>query len=118
MAVVQGKAVDVAPATIQITWPALANGDTGAFQACPNLRNMTVQVYGTQGVGGAVTMQGSPDGAAVGTLHSSGSDLVIGTLDWAEPWPIDENPVYLRPNVTAGDGTTSVTVVVTGTLKN
>lgn len=93
-------------------WSGLANGDDGngadyGFGA----GGRTVQVGGTFGVGGNLAVEGSNDGTTWYTLNDlAGSAL--GTITAAGLHSIREEPLYIRPHVTAGDGTTSLTVTL------
>lgn len=92
------------------SWLALANGDTGFPDSSGRLSDKSVQVTGTFGAGGSVTIQGSNDGGTTWfTLNdpSAGTDLTFTTAGGFE---ILENVELIRPNVTAGDGTTALNV--------
>lgn len=69
----------------------------------------TVQVEGTLGAGGTVAMQGSNDGGVNWrTINDAfGVALNVTALSVKQ---FTERPEQLRPAITAGDGTTSVTV--------
>jgi hypothetical protein len=71
----------------------------------------TVQVTGTFGVGGSVAMEGSNDGGTTwGLLKDAyGVDIALTT---AVCRAIGDNPMLIRPRVTAGDGTTNLTVTI------
>jgi len=45
-----------------VTWSGLLNGDTGTPLEEPDFGDRTVQIGGTFGAGGSVTLQGSNDG--------------------------------------------------------
>lgn len=93
-----------------VTWSTLTNGDDGAPVQMPGSADRTVQVFGTFGAGGNVRIEGSNDG-----LHWSAlRDAVHAELDvTAESIrQVLEVVRYMRPRVTAGDGTTSLTVVM------
>ena len=96
------------------TWTGLLqpSSDVGASISMGPCIGMTVQLSGTLGTGGAVTMKGSNDGTNWGDL----ADPVIGTpvvLDAiGEMSFIGNRPLYIRPEVTAGDGATNLTVIV------
>lgn len=68
-----------------------------------------VQVTGTFGAGGSVTIQGSnDDGTTWSTLKDAfGTALTFTSAGIAQ---ITELPQYIRPSVTAGDGTTAINV--------
>lgn len=92
------------------TWTGLANGNTGDSISCARWSDKTVQVGGTFGAGGSVTMQGSNDGTNWATLHNAQGNAITATTATMEL--IAENPRYIRPNVTAGDGTTAMSVII------
>jgi len=93
-----------------VTWPALANGDTGEACDVVALPDKTVQVVGTFGTGGSITMQGSNDGTNWATLTDPlGNDITFTATGLKT---LLENPLYIRPIVTAGDGTTSLTAIL------
>ncbi len=101
-----------------ITWADMANGDDGEPLMFAGHADKTMQVFGTFGSGGSVTFEGSndarvatdPNNAVWFTMNdpqtlplvktAAGGDLII------------ENPRYMRPRVTAGDGDTSITVIL------
>lgn len=95
---------------VLVTWTGLLNGDTGSAVGLANFADKTMQVTGTFGSGGSVTMQGSNDGTNWFTLVDPQGNALTKTSAAGEL--ILENPVYIRPNVTAGDGTTSLAVTV------
>ena len=93
------------------TWAPLtttnADGDPVAFQGSGD---RTVQVQGTFGSGGSVTLQGSNDGTNWRTLVDPQGSAITATS--AILSAIEQCPVFVRPFVTAGDGTTSLTVTL------
>ena len=101
----------------KVAWSGLLNGDTGDGQDLSRFRDAVVQVTGTLGAGGSVSIEGSNDGGT--TYHvlndsrGEGNALTFTALDTRA---MNERPLLVRPNVTAGDGSTnfSVTVVATG----
>lgn len=96
--------------TVTVTWAALANGDDGApvdfRQFCDN---RSVQVAGTPGAGFGLNIEGSNDGGVNwATLsNQAGSALALTAVGIKS---VAENTLLLRPRVTGGDGTTSITV--------
>jgi hypothetical protein len=116
------------PGALIITWTGLLNGDDGAPYTIPNRADKSVQVFGTFGAGGSCRVEGTnqqaftPDGTAIGSLtYAALNDPQGNVLDVtaAKIEQVLENPNAIRPRVTAGDGTTSLTVVmvVTSVLK-
>jgi hypothetical protein len=93
----------------------VANGDTGAPVRIPAHADITVQARGTMGVGGSVTMEGTmddaltPAGGSYGSLHKT--DLTNATFTvTGSLLQVLEHPLQIRPNCTAGDGTTSIII--------
>lgn len=102
---------------VKITWAGLRVNDTGAWVKAARFADKTVQVIvDAAGSGDAVTMEGSPDdGATTGDIHGAQGELLVTELVGAtltDPEVLAENPESIRPHVTAGDGTTDLTVVV------
>lgn len=93
-----------------ITWTPLANGDTGSPVIEAEFSDRTVQVTGTFGVGGSVTLEGSNDGVNFVALTDPQGNAITKTAAAIEA--VQEGPKYMRPNVTAGDGTTALTVTI------
>jgi hypothetical protein len=92
-----------------VTWSAIPNGQQGiGWSIGPFWATLTAQLTGTLGAGGSVTMEGSMDNTNWGSLHQAGG--TVATLTALGLVSIVELPLYIRPNVTAGDGTTALTV--------
>ena len=89
-----------------ITWEALANGDTGSPIEMPGSDIRSVQFDGTFGTGGTIVFEGSNDGTTYFTLTDPQGNAVSKTAAALEA--IEERPRFIRPKVTAGDGTTSL----------
>jgi hypothetical protein len=94
----------------------LANGDTGQWVALPFHTDYTVEVVGTFGAGGSVQLEGSNDvvnSPSVQTIlndaRGKGNPLVFTSADIRT---VLDCPTQIRPNCTAGDGTTSLIVRV------
>jgi hypothetical protein len=98
----------------EIKWTGLLNGDTGDAQATGTLSDKSIQVLGTFGTGGTVVLEGSNDGGTTwSTLNDTrgeGNALSFTSSDLRQTL---ENTRHIRPNVTAGDGSTNLTVIVT-----
>lgn len=90
---------------------ALFNGDQGLPQSGPRLSDKTVQVTGTFGAGGSVQIEGSNDGGATWHILNDPQGTPL-TFTAAKTETILENPQLIRPNVTAGDGTTLLNVLL------
>lgn len=92
------------PPTFSIVWSGLLNTDDGAaWEWNRGAAERSVTVSGTFGAGGTLVMEGSANGAtwtSIGTIQSAGG---LGLYsDWR----------YIRPRVTAGDGTTNLVVTM------
>lgn len=98
------------PTLITVLWEGLANGDVGASIPINYLHyaDRCVQVVGTFGSGGSVSMKGSNDGSTFATLTTPADAAVTFTATGLKQ--LLENPANLRPEVTAGDGTTDLDV--------
>lgn len=90
----------------------LANGDQSTALTAPNLPDKTVQVTGTFGVGGSVQIEGSNDGGTTWHILNDTRGETTGAMTFtaADTRQLLENPERIRANVTAGDGTTALTV--------
>lgn len=93
-----------------ITWSPLANGDDGRPIEMPGSADRTIQVFGTFGLGGNLRIEGSNDGTNWAVL----SDPQGNVLDIISPKieSVLELTRFIRPRVTAGDGTTSLTAIL------
>lgn len=93
---------------LRTQWTGLLNGDDGNPETPGRLSDRSVQISGTFGAGGSISIQGSNDGINWTILRDpAGAALTFTTADLKE---VLENTQYIRPVVTAGDGTTSLTV--------
>lgn len=93
---------------VLVTWTGLLNGDDGAPVQLIKYADRSVQIVGVFGTGGTVAIEGSNNGTDYATLNSvTGTALTVTTAGVRQ---ILENTVLLRPRVTAGDGTTTLTV--------
>lgn len=93
---------------VLVQWT-LANGDTGAPFNGFGIIDGSVQVQGTFGVGGSVQMEMSNDGTNYQLMADpQGTDIVKTAADLETILDIVGRQV--RPNCTAGDGTTALVV--------
>lgn len=90
------------------TWTGLDSDDSGTPITIVDYTDQTMTVRGTFGAGGSVTIQGSNDGSNWFTLTDPQGNALTKTAAGIEM--VVEAPRYVRPIVTAGDGTTSLTV--------
>lgn len=89
------------------TWTPLENGDSGSVLSNIGNRFATVQISGTFGVGGTISLQGSLDGVIYQTLlDNSGAAVTFTTAGMVT---VRDIVSYYKPLVTAGDGTTALT---------
>lgn len=88
------------------TWPTLANGDDGSPIQFSGSGDKSIQVDGTFSVGGTVVIEGSIDGTNYYTLTDAlGNSL---SLTGGGIKSVGQHTVFIRPRVTAGDGSTSI----------
>ena len=93
-----------------IQWPSMVNGDSGTALLLAQYADRSVQVTGTFGSGGVVTIEGSNDGVNFSPLTDpQGNEL---TFNATKIEAVTEMVAHIRPRVTAGDGTTSLTVTI------
>ncbi len=101
-----------------VTWGPMANGDVGVPYSSPHMADKSVQVSGTFGAGGNLRIEGSnqqgfdSSGNALTPTYATLNDPQGTALNFTAAGikAILENTNLVRPNVTAGDGTTSLTV--------
>lgn len=91
------------------TWTPMLNGDVGDPVTLPGYHDRSVQVTGTFGTGGSVAVEGSNDGAVNYAALRDPSSTTIAITS-AGMKAVLEAAIHMRPHVTAGDGTTSLTV--------
>lgn len=92
------------------TWASLLNGEAGTAVKLANYASRCVQISGTFGVGGSVSIEGSNDGTTWAVLSDSLGNALTKTAAALDD--ILENPRELRARVTAGDGTTNLKVTI------
>lgn len=101
---------------ILVTWPALANGDDGRPVRLCEYNEKTFQATGTLGAGGALAWEGSMDGVTWAALNTKqGTAISQTTLGLVST---QDRPIWVRPHVTAGDGTTSFTAAMAGHIQS
>jgi hypothetical protein len=88
-------------------WTGLVNGDDGTPISWLEYADRSVQFLGTFGTGGSVRLEWSNDGGTtwVTCTDAQGNDI-IKTAAGGEA--VTELGLLVRPRVTAGDGTTSL----------
>ena len=92
------------------TWTGLLNGDDGAGAQYTGSGDRSVQITGTFGAGGTVVVEGTLDGTNWFGLRDPSSTAISFTTAGLKA--ILENVLAVRPRVTAGDGTTTITAIL------
>ena len=101
-----------------IVWSGLLTTDTGAWVQVPFYSDKTVQVSGATGTGGLITIEGTNQAAPLAgeTIVSVLDDIISNTplssLGLLAMGLIGENPLWIRPIVVSGDGTTNFKVAI------
>jgi hypothetical protein len=93
----------------RVLWENVPNGSTGEAVQLGSYQDRSVQVTGTFGAGGSVSIQGSNDG---GTTWATLSDPLGNALTFTAAGlkQVLELTDRVRCSVTAGDGTTSLDI--------
>lgn len=99
-------------ASIQVSWTNLTFSglDTGSPLSYSAWNERTVHVFGTFGVGGTVSIEGSNDGTNWAPVANRAGAAMTFTTPGLNR--VQDYPLYLRPRITAGDGTTSLSVFI------
>lgn len=92
-----------------VTWAAMANGDVGLPVELVGFSDRSVQIIGTFGTGGNAKIEGSNDGTNYVVLSDPQGTALDATT--ARIKAVSELTRYFRPRISAGDGTTALTVV-------
>lgn len=104
--------------SVTVTWSGLTNASTddGTPVEFADYADRSIQVQGTIGAGGNLRIEGSNDGTNYVVLTDpQGTALnfvAAGTLE-----QVQEMTRFLRPRITAGDGTTNLTCTMYGARK-
>src|SRR5687767_1915693 len=91
-----------------VVWTGLDVDDSGSPVEIPGFPDRTVTIEGTFSVGGSCTLQGSNDGTNYYSLTDPQGNAITKTAGGVEL--VTENTRYVRPLVTAGDGSTAIQV--------
>lgn len=97
---------------IKFVWTGLLNGDSGSPIEFANYPDRSIQVSGTFGAGGSVLMEGSNNGEVSYSTLNKTTDGTAMTIISASLVGVLELAAQIRPRVTAGDGTTNLTVTM------
>lgn len=108
MAVVNASRTELAHGAVLFVWANMADGDTGQPVEAAGHVNKTAQIAGTFGVGGTCVVQGSNNGTTYDSMTDPQGNAISKTAAATEI--VAESTRYIRPNITAGDVTTSITV--------
>lgn len=97
-----------------VVWGPMANTDVGLPVKMPGKSDRSVQVYGTFGAGGNLRIEGTNELAQAPANYATLTDPQGNALDFtaAKIEQLLEITYQVRPRVTAGDGTTSLTVTM------
>ena len=106
---------DVSGRVHRFIWTSLLNGDDGELISIPGAADMSVQVFGTFGTGGTIIVEGTlelldPAPTNFFSLRDGGDNLISFTS--ADGEMVGPIAAAIRPNVTAGDGTTDLTMIL------
>ena len=100
------------PGSYTATWTGVLNGETGVSADMPlDAATRSIQVGGTFGVGGNVIIEGSNDNVNFFTLNNA-LGTALATVTAGALHSLDQNCLFIRPRVSAGDGTTSINVIL------
>ena len=94
---------------LRYRWTGLLNGDDGAPIEKGSYADRSVQVLGTFGAGGSISIEGSNDGGTTWAVLKDPLGNAV-TFTSAGIKTIGDVTFQTRPHVTAGDGTTSLAV--------
>ncbi len=93
-----------------VEWTGLLNGDTGEPVRLPAFTDRAVQVAGTFGAGGNARMLGSLFDTAINMVTLTDPQANALDITSAKIEQVMEMSGWFQPSITAGDGTTSLTV--------
>lgn len=93
-----------------VTWSGLLNDDDGASVNLSDFPDRTIQILGTFGAGGSVNFEGSNNGTDWVVLTDPQGNAITKTAASMEF--VTETPLFVRPRVTAGDGSTDLSVIM------
>jgi hypothetical protein len=102
-----------------VRWTGLLQTDDGEWIRFPKGDDRSVHVFGTFGAGGNIVLEGSnedvPTPSNAVTLDDTrgmGNSLTFNAKDIRQ---VLQSSVWVRPRVTSGDGTTSLTLFLRAT---
>lgn len=101
------------PGIVQAEWPSIVNADTNGDPASlSRWVSKSVQVSGTWGSSGEITLEGSNDGVTYLPLNNSLGIPLVFTANGITD--ILENTRHIRPSKTTSDAALNVKVVIIG----
>jgi hypothetical protein len=89
-------------------WTGLLSGDDGSWELLGHYNDKCLHVYGTFG-GAIVTVEGSNEDVPTNTAGLTDPTQTAISVSANSIKQVLENPLYIRPKITGGDGTTSLT---------
>lgn len=110
MAVTAFARTDLGNGVLLFSWLAVPNANTGTPISVPDYADITVYFGGTFTGGGTVSLKGSLDGTNYVVLTDPQGNAITKTAEAIEA--ATENCRYLRPEVTAGGGSTAINIYV------
>ncbi len=111
MATVTHTAQNPIGGVVVVTWSGMQNGDVGDGVVSAMFADKSVQASGTFGVGGTAVLEGSTavSGPSWALLNDPlGNPINLTAVTQVKE--VLENPYQIRPRISGGDGSTSMTV--------
>lgn len=101
-------ATQLHPFANTVEWTGLLQGDVGNWQLLGHYNDKCLHVYGTWG-GATVTFEGSNEDTPANQAGLTDPTQTAISMTSNSIKQVLENPLYVRPKITGGDGTTSLT---------
>jgi hypothetical protein len=99
---------------IHVRWTGLLNADSGGPIDYPDYPDRSIEIRGTVGVGGSIQLEGSnfqaPSADADYSIMEDAQGVDIVETAITDHDTVGDLALWMRPRVTAGDGTTNFTV--------
>lgn len=95
-----------------VNWTGLANGDSGTPITLAELSEKTWHATGVFGSSGTVTIEGSNDGVNWSPLSTRQGTIPMTLTTSTAMNTSQDRPLWVRPRVSNGDGTTLLNVIV------
>ncbi len=111
---VSGTFVEQQKGVYKATWAGFTATGFGTPFDAPFLSDKSVQVYGTTGTGGVITIEGSNVGATgvYTTLDDPQGAALSGLATGAKIETVLDNTLFIRPRCTAAGSLTDLNVVI------